>query len=155
VGVIDSGLGLLERVRLAAFMPRLDIAVEGSARLCTSEHIGIYFAGAPAPPPGPVHIDVLLDMWNKGHQRVAVIEVRNAQATGQDLRDSTGFGSSRAGELTLEPGAPKTSHHFRLSPSVKDEPLAAHAGDRVTFRLRLGRNGRDRRVGLDIMERPG
>jgi hypothetical protein len=153
MGIFDAGIGFLERIRVSALIPRLDIAVEGTARLCTDEHIPIYVAGAPDPPPGPLHIDVSLDMWNKGHQRVAVLEQRHARAAGQDLRDGTTLGTGSFTALTLELGEPKTHCYFSLSPFTQDEPLAARAGDRVEFGLRLGRNGRDRHVRLDIAER--
>ncbi len=65
MGLLDFGLNLFGKLRLAAVAPSLDIAVEGSARLCTSDHIPIFVLGAPDPPPGPVHLDVSLRMWNK------------------------------------------------------------------------------------------
>jgi hypothetical protein len=106
--------------------------------------------GAPEPPPGPVHIDVSLDMWNKGHARIAVIELREARAAEQDLRDGTAIGTRPFEPLTLEPGLPKTEVYFSLSPVAADEPLAARSGDDVKFILRVGRNGRDRRVSVRV-----
>jgi hypothetical protein len=50
----------------------------------------------------------------------------------------------------LEPGDPKTKVYFCLSPVAADEPLAARSGDDVKFILRIGRNGRDRRVSVEV-----
>lgn len=59
-------------------------------------------------------------------------------------------GASPFQPLTLEPGEPKAEVYFSLSPSASHEPLAAQSGDRVVFRLRVGRNGRDRRVAITV-----
>jgi hypothetical protein len=150
MGVLDLGVNLLERLRLGVLVPSLDIAVEGSARLCTSDHIPIYVLGAPDPPPGPVHIDVSLRMWNKGTQRIALLEQREARAAGQELRNGTLAAWSAFEPLTLEPGDPMKEVGFTLSPVAQDEPLAASSGDQVKFRLRTGRNGRDRRVAVTV-----
>jgi len=82
VGVLDLGVGILDRLRLPAFIPRLDIAVEGSAQLCTDEHFMVVFH----PMEGEsrrktdVHIDVSLELWTKGTRRIAVLELRDAAA---------------------------------------------------------------------------
>ncbi len=151
MGVLDFGLGLFGKLRLGAVAPSPGIGVEGTARLCTSDHIPIYVLGAPDPPPGPVHIDVSLRMWNKGSERIAVLEQREARAARQDLRDGAMAAWSSFEPLTLEPGEPKKEVNFTLSP-VQDEPLAAAVGDQVEVRLRVGRNGRDRRVALTVVQ---
>ncbi len=135
MGLLDFGLNLFGKLRLAAVAPSLDIAVEGSARLCTSDHIPIFVLGAPDPPPGPVHLDVSLRMWNK------------APSASRSLSRAAW---SAFEPLTLEPGDPMKEVGFTLSPVGADEPLAASSGDQVKFRLRTGRNGRDRRVALSV-----
>jgi hypothetical protein len=50
--------------------------------------------------------------------------------------------------LTLEPGTP-VSAYFTLEPA-DGGTLQAAEGNRLTFGLRLGRNGRDRRVALKV-----
>ena len=85
VGVLDLGVGILDRLRLSAFIPRLDIAVEGSAQLCTDEHFMVVFL----PMEGElrrktdVHIDVSIELWTKGTRRIAVLELRDAAAVRQ------------------------------------------------------------------------
>jgi hypothetical protein len=120
MGIFDAGIGFLERIRVSALIPRLDIAVEGTARLCTDEHIPIYVAGAPDPPPGPLHIDVSLDMWNKRHRRVAVLEQRHARAAGQDLRDGTTLGTGSFHRVDF--GTRRAEDPLLL------QPVAFHAG---------------------------
>jgi hypothetical protein len=81
-------------------------------------------------------------------QRPDAVDLLDHRAAEQHLRDGTGLGTSPFQPLTLEPGEPKTECYFSLSPSTSDEPLAVRSGDRVEFRLRVGRNGRDRRVAI-------
>jgi len=82
VGVLDLGGSVLDRLRLSALWPRLDVAVEGTARLCTDDHVLVAFV----PLEGEwrrtiaTHVDVGLALWNKGNRRLAVLEVRNAKA---------------------------------------------------------------------------
>jgi hypothetical protein len=150
VGVLDVGVGLLERLRLSALVPGLDIAVEGKARVCTHDRVPIMVIPGPERPPITQHIDVSLRLWmNGGHQQVAVLEERDARAAGQELRDGTEIGTHGFHPFSLEPGATKVDSHFSLSPA-KGDPLAVGIGGRVRFGLRLGRNGRDRRVELLI-----
>jgi len=147
VGVLDLGVGILDRLRLPAFIPRLDIAVEGSAQLCTDEHFMVVFH----PMEGElrrktdVHIDVSLELWTKGTRRIAVLELRDAAAVRQLLKDRR----EPFSPLTLEPGTPKVSADFTLEPADGDT-LQAGVGSRLTFGLRLDRNGRDRRVSLKV-----
>jgi hypothetical protein len=147
VGVLDLGVGLLDRLRLSAFIPRLDIAVEGSAQLCTDEHFMVVIL----PMEGEsrrktdVHIDVSLELWTKGTRRIAVLELRDAAAVRQPLKDRR----EPFSPLTLEPGTPKVSADFPLEPA-DGASLQAGEGSRLTFGLRLGRNGRDRRVSLKV-----
>jgi hypothetical protein len=146
VGVLDLGVGILDRLRLSAFIPRLDIAVEGSAQLCTDEHFMVVLP----PMEGElrrktdVHIDVSLELWTKGKRRITVLELRDAAAVRQPLKDRR----EPFSPLTLEPGTP-VSAYFTLEPA-DDGTLQASEGNRLTFGLRLGRNGRDRRVALKI-----
>jgi hypothetical protein len=150
VGVLDLGVGILDRLRLPAFIPRLDIAVEGSAQLCTDEHFMVVFH----PMEGElrrktdVHIDVSLELWTKGTRRIAVLELRDAAAVRQLLKDRR----EPFSPLTLEPGTPKVSADFTLEPADGDT-LQAGVGSRLTFGLRLDRNGRDRRVSLKSVHR--
>jgi hypothetical protein len=148
MGVADTGVGLLEKLRLSVLMPRLEIGVEGSARLCTDDHVPIYVAGVEHDPIA-LHIDVSLELWTKGRDRVAILEERGGRAAGQALREGTEIGSGLFRPITLEPGAPKVENWFSLMP-LEGGALQAAQGDRVEFRLRLGRNGRDRHVDLEI-----
>ena len=52
-------------------------------------------------------------------------------------------------QLTLEPETPRVSTYFTLEPA-DGGTLQAGEGSRLTFGLRLGRNGRDRRVALKV-----
>jgi hypothetical protein len=147
VGVLNLGVGILDRLRLSAFIPRLDIAVEGSAQLCTDEH----FIEVLLPMEGEsgrktdVHIDVSLELWTKGTRRITVLELRDAAAVRQLLKDRR----EPFSPLTLEPRTPKVSTYFTLEPA-DGRSLQAGEGSRLTFGLRLGRNGRDRRVALKV-----
>ena len=146
MGVLDLGVGILDRLRLSAFIPRLDIAVEGSAHLCTDEHFMVVLP----PIEGELrrkteeHIDVSLELRTKGTRRIAVLELRDAAAVRQLLKDRR----EPFSPLTLEPGT-RVSAYFTLEPA-DDGTLQAGEGNRLTFGLRLGRNGRDRRVALKI-----
>jgi hypothetical protein len=147
VGVLDLGVGILDRLRLPAFIPRLDIAVEGSAQLCTDEHFMVVLPTMEGESPRntDVHIDVSLELWTKGARRIAVLELRDAAAVRQPLKDRR----EPFSPLTLEPGSPKVSADFTLEPA-NGGLLQAGEGSRLTFGLRLDRNGRDRRVALKI-----
>jgi hypothetical protein len=131
------------RVRLAALAPRLDVALGGTAYLCTSDHgPWVWWEGMPDRPPGPPHVDVSLNVWTPGRQ-VAIIEVRKAKANGRDLQ-VTGFRP-----LTLAPQPAACS--FFLWPTDNDEPPPA--GSQVRFCLRRSSIGFDRRVKLRVSER--
>jgi hypothetical protein len=91
-----------------------------------------------------VHIDVSLELWTKGPRRIAVLELRDAAAVRQLLKDRR----EPFSPLTLEPGTP-VSAYFTLEPA-DGGTLQAGEGNRLTFGLRLGRNGRDRRVALKV-----
>jgi hypothetical protein len=147
VGVLDLGVGILDRQRLSAFIPRLDIAVEGSAQLCTDEHFMVVLPTmeGESPRKSDVHIDVSLELWTKGTLRIAVLELRDAAAVRQLLKDRR----EPFSPLTLEPGTPKVSADFTLEPA-DGATLQAGEGSRLTFGLRLDRNGRDRRVSLKV-----
>jgi hypothetical protein len=147
VGILDLGVGILDRLRLSAFIPRLDIAVEGSAQLCTDEHFMVVLPTmeGESPRKTDVHIDVSLELWTKGTLRIAVLELRDAAAVRQLLKDRR----EPFSPLTLEPGTPKVSADFTLEPA-DGGTLQAGEGSRLTFGLRLGRNGRDRRVALKV-----
>ena len=147
MGLLDLGVGLLDRLRLSALMPRVDIGVEGTAKLCTQDH-GM-FVIFPGNPPRTIaqHVDVSLDLWNKGNRGpVALIELRRARAARQPLDD----GIDPFRPLTLDQGSVKSESYFALAPT-EGSPLQADEGDRVDFSLRLGRNGRDRRVRLRLL----
>jgi hypothetical protein len=147
VGILDLGVGILDRLRLSAFIPRLDIAVEGSAQLCTDEHFMVVLPTmeGESPRKTDVHIDVSLELWTKGTLRIAVLELRDAAAVRQLLKDRR----EPFSPLTLEPGTPKVSADFTLEPA-DGGALQAGEGSRLTFGLRLDRNGRDRRVSLKV-----
>ena len=147
MGVLDLGVGILDRLRLPAFIPRLDIAVEGSAQLCTDEHFMVVLPTmeGESPRKTDVHIDVSLELWTKGTRRIAVLELRDAAAVRQPLKDRR----EPFSPLTLEPGSPKVSADFTLEPA-NGGLLQAGEGSRLTFGLRLDRNGRDRRVSLKV-----
>ena len=68
VRVLDLGVGILDRLRLPAFIPRLDIAVAGSAQLCTDEHFMVVLPTMEGESrrKTDVHIDVSLELWTKG-----------------------------------------------------------------------------------------
>jgi hypothetical protein len=91
-----------------------------------------------------VHIDVSLELWAKGTRSIAVLELRDAAAVRQPLKDRR----EPFSPLTLEPGTP-VSAYFTLEPA-DGGTLQAAEGNRLTFGLRLGRNGRDRRVALKV-----
>jgi hypothetical protein len=147
VRVLDLGVGILDRLRLSAFIPRLDIAVGGSAQLCTDEHFMVVLptTEGESPRKTDVHIDVSLELWTKGTRRIAVLELRDAAAVRQLLKDRR----EPFSPLTLEPGTPKVSADFTLEPA-NGATLQAGEGSRLTFGLRLDRNGRDRRVSLKV-----
>ena len=147
VGVLDFGVGILDRLRLSAFIPRLDIAVEGSAQLCTDEHFMVVLPTmeGESQRKTDMHIDVSLELWTKGTRPIAVLELRDAAAVRQPLKDRR----EPFSPLTLEPGTPKVFADFTLEPA-EGATLQAGEGNRLTFGLRLGRNGRDRRVALKI-----
>ncbi|MEX0983911.1 MAG: hypothetical protein WD096_02555 [Actinomycetota bacterium] len=151
MGLLETALGFFQRLRLSPLLPGLDVAVEGAALICTREHMYVSLTGIPDPQ-GPPHIDVEMDVWNKGHHPVSLIEVWHATAKGQALEDGSHFGTSRFQPLTLEPAGLKNEVYFALSPR-DDEALVAQAGDQVEFSFRLGRNGRDRRVKLLIRDK--
>ena len=90
------------------------------------------------------HIDVSLELRTKGTRRIAVLELRDSAAVRQLLKDRR----EPFSPLTLEPGNP-VSAYFTLEPA-DDGTLQAGEGNRLAFGLRLGRNGRDRRVALKI-----
>jgi hypothetical protein len=146
VRVLDLGVGILDRLRLSAFIPRLDIAVGGSAQLCTDEHFMVVLptTEGESSRKTDVHIDVSLELWTKG-TRIAVLELRDAAAVRQPLKDRR----EPFSPLTLEPGTPKVSADFTLEPA-NGGLLQAGESSRLTFGLRLDRNGRDRRVALKI-----
>jgi hypothetical protein len=146
VGVLDLGVGILDRLRLSAFIPRLDIAVKGSAHLCTDEHFMVVLPPMEGElrPKTEEHIDVSLELWTKGTRPIAVLELRDAAAVRQLLKDRR----EPFSPLTLEPGTP-VSAYFTLEPT-DGSALQAGEGNRLTFGLRLGRNGRDRRAALKV-----
>jgi hypothetical protein len=78
-------------------------------------------------------------------RRIAVLELRDAAAVRQPLKDRR----EPFSPLTLEPGTPKVSADFTLEPA-NGGTLHAGEGSRLTFSLRLDRNGRDRRVSLKV-----
>jgi hypothetical protein len=92
-----------------------------------------------------VHIDVSLELWTKGTRRIAVLELRDAAAVRQLLKDRR----EPFSPLTLEPGTPKVSADFTLEPA-DGATLQGGEGSRLMFGLRLDRNGRDRRVSLKV-----
>jgi hypothetical protein len=93
------------------------------------------------------HIDVSLELWNKGNSGpVALIELRGSRAARQPLDDRI----DPFHALTLEQGSLKKESYFALAPT-DGSPLKATEGDWVAFSLRLGRNGRDRRVKLRLL----
>ena len=131
-------------------MPRLDIGVEGTAKLCTDEHGMFVIIPGGERRTIAQHIDVSLEFWNKGYRGpVALIELRGARAARQPLDDRI----EEFRPLTLEQGSPKKESWFALAPT-DGSPLKADEGDWVAFSLRLGRNGRDRRVRFRIGARP-
>jgi hypothetical protein len=147
VGLAETILG---RLRLGALLPGLDVAVEGAARVCTSEHGPMVAVGGDyRSRTAPAHIDVVAELWNKTQHPVALIELRDARARGQDLVDGAALSYSFR-PLTLGPAQPKTQVYFSLGPRSDTHPLVAGSGDEVEFSFRLGRNGRDRRVKLTI-----
>ena len=147
VGVLDLGVGILDRLRLPAFIPRLDTTAESSAQLCTDEHfmVVLHPMEGESRRKTDVHIDVSLELWTKGTRRIAVLELRDAAAVRQLLKDRR----EPFSPLTLEPGTPKVSADFTLEPA-DGATLQAGEGSRLTFGLRLDRNGRDRRVSLKV-----
>jgi len=88
---------------------------------------------------------VSLELWTKGTLRIAVLELRDAAAVRQPLKDRR----EPFSPLTLEPGTPKVAPDFTLEPA-NGGTLQAGEGSRLTFGLRLDRNGRDRRVSLKV-----
>ena len=85
-----------------------------------------------------------LELRTKGTRRIAMLELRDAAAVRQLLKDRR----EPFSPLTLEAGTP-VSAYFTLEPA-DDGTLQAGEGNRLTFGLRLGRNGRDRRVALKV-----
>jgi hypothetical protein len=114
MGVLDLGVGILDRLRLSAFIPRLDIAVEGSAHPCTDEHFMVVLPSMESElrRKNQDHIDVSLELRTKGTRRIAVLELRDAAAVRQLHKDQR----EPFSPLTLEPGTP-VSAYFTLEPT--------------------------------------
>jgi hypothetical protein len=149
VGLLDLGVGILEKLRVSRLVPRLEIGMEGSARICTDDHVPIHVLGAPDRPGVEPHLDVSLKLWTKGSERVALLDVLEPKAAGQTLHQGSEIGGHGFQELTLEPGATRTGSDFQLS-APEGQMLRAGHGDDVLFRLRLGRNGRRLPVTVSI-----
>ena len=153
MGAFDS-VDLFKKFRPGLIIPSLDLAYQGTARLCTDRHRGLSVAGMQGRV-SPVHIDVSLELWTKG-ARLVVVGVAESHAAGQYLRVETPTGTRPFEPLTrLEPDDPRTESDFCLFPRIDGAPLAARVGDRVTIRLGLSRLGassgaRDRHLTLDV-----
>jgi hypothetical protein len=72
-----------------------------------------------------VHIDVSLELWTKGTRRIAVLELRDAAAVRQPLKDRR----EPFSPLTLEPGTPRSPRTSRLNQqtAVRCRPVRAAA----------------------------
>lgn len=139
---------ILDRIRLSSLFPGLAIALEATVKLCTGEHIPIFVLGGPPAPPAPLHVDVTLRIWNRGQHPITVFEVLPGEAAGQVLvPDQPGYLGAFE-EVTLEVGGRRSEQRVRLRPP-EGQPLAAQAGDRLRFTLKVSR-GRPRRATMRI-----
>ena len=92
-GLITSLINALYRVT------QREVALEGSATLCTWGYPMIFLGG---PDPAlPLHIDVNLKAWNQTAERLSLIDIASAEINGQQLV-SEWYPSFDA--ETLEPG---------------------------------------------------
>jgi hypothetical protein len=87
----------------------------GTAYLCTSDHVPIYFEGM-THTPEPVHVDVSMKLWNKTHRAMTIFEPKRARATGQDLRWDEPNYIGWFNEATLSSDGSTAEQHFRLRP---------------------------------------
>src|SRR5438270_284197 len=104
MGLSDTGfgwfLGLIDR--------RTRIGHQGSAKLCDFDHIPIAFSGEDwSRRRQPLHLDIQVDLWNKGRERVTLLSGGRAKLGGQELvQGAESFGATFEG-VTLEArGAP-------------------------------------------------
>lgn len=120
---------------------RLKYAI--TAKLCTDRH-PIFIPGGGGPePPGPVHVDVEMELWVPEHK--TTVRDLIAEAAGQRLEPNVGW--SGFSTITLEPAEPATAW-IALGPP-EGEQLQAKAGDKVEVKLVLTR-GRPRKLKATI-----
>jgi hypothetical protein len=99
-------------------------------------------------PPGPLHIDVDMKLWNKTHRPLTIFEPRRARAAGQSLEwEEPGYMGAFK-EATLSPDGARVDEDFRVDPPGDDE-LVARAGDKLTVDLTRNR-GRRLRIHLTV-----
>jgi hypothetical protein len=147
LGLGDSVVDLVGRVGPSWLFPSLGVGHSGTAYLCTSDHVPIYFEGM-THTPDPVHVDVSMKLWNKTHRAMTIFEPKRARAAGQDLRwDEPNYIGS-FNEATLSSDGSTAEQHFRLRPPEGID-LVATSGDRLTLDLRRNR-GKRVRVHLKI-----
>jgi hypothetical protein len=152
VSLGDQALRFGEWLGLSWIFPSLGIGYNGTARLCTSDHVPIYVAGVEHAP-GPLHVDVDMKLWNKTARSLTIFEPRGARATGQSLEwEEAGYiGSFK--EATLHPDGGRVDEDFRVDPPHGDE-LVARAGDKLTVDLSRNR-GRRLRVRFTVEDPRG
>jgi hypothetical protein len=154
MGLLDLAVSILGRFRLSRLAPRTEIAARGSAKLCRSEHLMIYFAGMAHRLVAP-HLDISLEFLTKGREPVALTDFTHARSAGQELRQGSEVGGRDFKPLSLEPGKPWVESWFQLQ-APEGEELRARPGDDVAIRFQLGRNSRPLLVRLQIapVEKP-
>jgi hypothetical protein len=130
--------GFLQRMRLLWLFPRLVIGAEGTAWVCTDDHVPIYVYPSSPSPLAHRHVDVDARLWNKGSQPVTAFEVTDAEAAGQILvpEKPNHFGAFEETTLPVEGG--RVAQRFRLNPPDGEE-LRAGPGDEVCLKVRLSR----------------
>jgi hypothetical protein len=111
---------------------RPPIAMEGTARICTSVHVFVMWSDQPIPKTSP-HIDVEMRCWNRTGRPATVLDVDSASVDGHPLTTDDAHQPFR--EVTLEANGKSETTHFTLQPV--DGHLAARPGDRLTIRFRL------------------
>ena len=117
MSLVDQALRFGGWLGLSWIIPNLGIGHSGTARLCTSDHLPIYVAGIESPP-GPLHIDVAMKLWNKTDRPLTIFEPRRTRAAGQVLEwEEPGY-MGPFKEATLSPDGARVDEAFRVDPLI-------------------------------------
>jgi hypothetical protein len=111
---------------------RPPVAVEGSATLCTWAHPVLTYGDDP---PGPLHVDVDVRLWNKTSRPATVLDIDTATLNGQELSANMSIATFK--EVTLRATGKSERLYFTLHAPAGE--LVAQPGDILTIRFRLNR----------------